>query len=308
MSRISHAKLQQILTQPGYGIAPNSPLIPTMSNLGGSRKTPQWSPGEDLALTQFYKSARPGSPFIIDPLVKSLGRSRAAIHCRANALRLTFKSGTYPRKTPAPKASEARFTDAERKEDQSKRAKEWHRTHRHPMEGQPVPNSTRQLISAANKGRKVTDAEMVKRLTARQQTASIPSHHRMGSWKAGWRVIAGRRIYARSRWEANYARYLQFLKEHGQIQEWEHEPETFWFGGIKRGVCSYLPDFRVTYAGGRIEYHECKGWMDARSKTKLRRMAKYHPEIKLRLITGDWFRSQRLKLRAIIPEWEDGKL
>ena len=58
------------------------------------------------------------------------------------------------------------------------------------------------------------------------------------SWKAGWREIGGQRIYARSRWEANYARYLEWLRANGSIAKWEHEPETFWFEGIKRGTCA----------------------------------------------------------------------
>ena len=91
------------------------------------------------------------------------------------------------------------------------------------------------------------------------------------SCKSGWREIGGIRKYYRSRWEANYARYLEFLKVNGEIEKWEHEPETFWFEGIKRGVMSYLPDFRVTEKNGDIVFHEVKGWMDARSITKIKR-------------------------------------
>ncbi len=133
---------------------------------------------------------------------------------------------------------------------------------------------------------------------------TLATTHPHGSWKQSWREIGSQRIYARSRWEANYARYLQFLLDSGEIAKWEHEPETFWFAGIKRGCMSYLPDFRVTNKDGGIEYHEVKGWMDPRSVTKIKRMAKYHPGVKLRIIDKDWFRQNGKKLAMVIHGWE----
>jgi len=124
------------------------------------------------------------------------------------------------------------------------------------------------------------------------------------SWKSGWREIGGKRNYYRSRWEANYARYLEWLRELGQILEWEHEPETFWFEGVKRGTVSYLPDFRVTETNGKIVYHEVKGWMDPKSKTKLRRMKKYHPDVSLILIDSKAYRKLAKQVDGIIYGWE----
>ena len=79
------------------------------------------------------------------------------------------------------------------------------------------------------------------------------------SWKAGWREIGGIKKYYRSRWEANYARYLEWLKQRGEISDWKHEPETFWFEPIKRGR-SQLPA-RLSCVGKqrRINLHEVKG-------------------------------------------------
>lgn len=124
------------------------------------------------------------------------------------------------------------------------------------------------------------------------------------SWKADWREIGGIRKYYRSRWEANYARYLQWLLENKQIQKWEHEPYTFWFDGIKRGVKSYLPDFRVTENDGSIVFHEVKGWMDDRSKTKIKRMAKYHPNVKLIVIDSKIYKSIEKKAKLLVKDWE----
>jgi hypothetical protein len=100
----------------------------------------------------------------------------------------------------------------------------------------------------------------------------------------GWYVIGKRKIYLRSNWEVNYSRYLEWLRLNKKIIKWEYEPKTFWFKKIKRGVRSYTPDFRITNNNGEIEYHEVKGWMDSRSKTKLKRIKKYYPNIKLILI------------------------
>ncbi len=127
---------------------------------------------------------------------------------------------------------------------------------------------------------------------------------RGATWKAGWREIGGKRKYFRSRWEANYARYLQFLKERGEIADWLHEPETFWFEKIKRGVRSYLPDFRVFENDGSSKLHEVKGWMDARSKTTLRRMAKYHPAETIIVIRERDYNSIARQLGRLIEGWE----
>ncbi len=133
----------------------------------------------------------------------------------------------------------------------------------------------------------------------------------------GWRVIADRKIFFRSRWEYNYACYLQFLKVHGKIIEWAFEEKTFWFEGIKRGTMSYLPDFMVTLLvkeksdlieSSRLaqEIHEVKGYMDARSATKLKRMLKQYPQYKIVLIDENWFRANAKKMKHIIPGWEVG--
>lgn len=90
------------------------------------------------------------------------------------------------------------------------------------------------------------------------------------TWKQEWREIDGRRIFFRSRWEYRYALYLQLLKSRGEIKDWQHEPKTFWFDGIKRGTNNYKPDFLVTHKNDAEEWIEVKGFMDAKSKTKLR--------------------------------------
>ncbi len=131
---------------------------------------------------------------------------------------------------------------------------------------------------------------------------STPKPNNYSRTKKGWANIGGKKFFSRSSWESNYARYLQFQKEQGLILDWEHEPVTFWFKGIKRGVCSFLPDFKVTTKSG-VEYHEVKAWMDARSVTKIKRMAKYHPSIKLIVIDQVRYRSIAKTAASFIPGW-----
>jgi len=121
-----------------------------------------------------------------------------------------------------------------------------------------------------------------------------------------WRTISGKNYYFRSMWEYNYALWLEFQMKGGLIQSWKHEPITFWFEAIKRGVRSYLPDFRVTDTHGVVSYHEVKGYYDAKSITKIKRFRKYYPEETLFLIDKNWFASNSNKLKMIIKEWESG--
>lgn len=111
-----------------------------------------------------------------------------------------------------------------------------------------------------------------------------------------WHEIAGRRIFFRSNWEARVAKYLQLLKEQGAISEWEHEPQTFWFEEIRRGTRSYLPDFKVTRPCGSYYWVEVKGYLDRKSRTKIKRFRKYYPEEQLVLLDEKWFAQNSAKL------------
>jgi hypothetical protein len=125
--------------------------------------------------------------------------------------------------------------------------------------------------------------------------------------KQQWIELGEKRFYARSKWEANYARYLQWQKEQGLIEGWDHEPDEFQFPMYTRGVTNYLPDFRVIrYVKNYelvTEYHEVKGYMDSKSKTKINRFRKHFPEYELKVITSDWFKNNK-PLRKIIPGWD----
>jgi hypothetical protein len=123
------------------------------------------------------------------------------------------------------------------------------------------------------------------------------------TWKQEWAEIGGKRCFFRSRWEYRYALYLELMKQNKYILDWEHEPRVFYFEGIKRGTTNYKPDYKVTFPSGKEEWFEVKGYMDAKSKTKIKRMAKYYPDLVLRVIDKTWFSENSKKLKAIIKNW-----
>ena len=123
-------------------------------------------------------------------------------------------------------------------------------------------------------------------------------------YRQGWRKVGDRDIFFRSRWEANYGFYLEWLKNTGYIESWEHEPKTFWFEGIKRGIVSYLPDFKIIFHDGSHEWHEVKGHMDSRSRTKIKRFKKYFPKEIHKVFGAAWFKKNTSKNAKFVPGWE----
>ena len=113
--------------------------------------------------------------------------------------------------------------------------------------------------------------------------------------KQDWHEVGGRRIYFRSSWELKYAKFLQFLKENNTILDWEHEPQTFWFEEIKRGVRSYMPDFKVLRHDGSHYWVEVKGYMDSKSKTKIKRFKRFYSQEELLVVDSLWFNHHPLR-------------
>ena len=131
---------------------------------------------------------------------------------------------------------------------------------------------------------------------------SLTSSNPYSRTKSGKRKDLNDRFF-RSSWEANYARYLNWLIANGQIARWEYECKTFLFHGVTRGEISYTPDFKVYENDGSYSWHEVKGWMDAKSKSKLKKMSKFYPEEKVVLIDAKVYRSLS-KWKGMIDNWE----
>lgn len=187
----------------------------------------------------------------------------------------------------------------------------WMREKGHPRGalGHKHSPETRKILSEKSQAaadRRTPEQQMamnIKQVKTKMAKGNLYSKHNKCSWKQQWAEFGGKRNYYRSQWELNYARYLEMLKSLGEIKEWEHEPKTFWFEGVKRGTTSYLPDFRVTENDGSVAYHEVKGWMDAKSKTKIKRMAKYHPDVKLIVIDSKAYKRLEKQVKHLVSGW-----
>lgn len=208
------------------------------------------------------------------------------------------------------------FSEEDRREGISRNMKQWHEENPHPkgMLGKTHSDEFRREQSERLKRRWKNPNDKMNS-ESNQLRRSIQQSQRMvqriqenngnnySNARGGKREDLG--FYVRSRWEANYARYLNFLKEQGSIRDWEYEVDTFWFENIKRGTRSYTPDFKVWLDDTRYEYHEVKGYMDQKSKTKLKRMAKYYPAEKIVIIGNEEYQEIKSKLSRLIEHWED---
>lgn len=164
-------------------------------------------------------------------------------------------------------------------------------------------NTSKSLLSMTKERR----AEINERTIRTRNARGTLYVKRTASWKSGWRTIGGKSHFFRSRWEANYARYLESLKRSEKIVDWMHEPETFWFTGATEGPFSYLPDFLVIEHGGGIVYVEVKGWMDDRSIKTIRKMGEYYSRHTLIVIDSKAYRSLEKQCINQIEGWESDR-
>lgn len=271
----------------------------------------QWTTQELAILADAYSPDRPATLINLDGLAKLLGRHKTNVCRKARALGLTNQR--RPMVLPDQLSKRPMFSSKEELSAHlSKVRKEWLQNNPHPRGalGMRHTEEVKERIGKQSSERweamtqEQKDDMVLRSVRAKREQGVVFANPR-GSWKAAWREVGEQRCFFRSRWETNYARYLEWLRAIGQIQSWEHEPHTFWFAGIKRGVVSYLPDFRVTNPSGSVEWHEVKGWMDARSKTTIARMAKYHPNEKLVVIAEKQYKEIKRKVSSLIPGWEE---
>lgn len=225
----------------------------------------KWTTAEENLLRETWMSNLGHANGSLNDLALQIGRNSANLSRKAKALGLP-KSG--PRK-PDP---------AWMKKLQQGLSLYIHR-HGYPHQGKQHSISSRKLMS----------------MKASERIRANRDVHN-GAGKTGKRADLGGR-YFRSRWEANYARFLSFIGI-----KWEYESKTFWFHKIKRGTRSYTPDFFLPKIS---EYHEVKGWMDKKSKTRLNRMKKYYPDVKIVIIGKEFFQeANKKRLCRLIPHWE----
>ena len=130
---------------------------------------------------------------------------------------------------------------------------------------------------------------------------SMRTRNEQAKAKGGTRDDLG--FYVRSKWEANYARYLKFLQAQGEIKSWKYEARTFEFP-VKRGTRFYTPDFEVVKPDDTVEYHEVKGYDYPEGKTARKRLATHFPEIMLVVVGEDFFKDVKRKHLDRLLGWE----
>lgn len=271
-----------------------------------------WTPAEEARLRELYAVEIPN----LQEIAQKLGRPYAGVACKASDLGLTVPGRHRPQSTEVARAAGIkRMQNPELRRRIAETVKRHWQQHGHPrgMLGKhhrpEYCHAIRRRVKAmwANPNH-VVNSEAHRQRISDQAMATRMRLRREGRLRGYSRANGGYRedidLYVRSRWEANYARYLNWLQTQGNIRAWAYEPETFVFEAIKRGTRTYTPDFKVIENDGRVVYHEVKGWMDQKSQTRLKRMAKYYPDIPVVVIDkpiyqaiGQW--------RRLIPGWEE---
>jgi hypothetical protein len=264
------------------------------------KKVDEWTPTEVHQLLSWYsKQDTAKGELDLSELAITLGRLKSNVCRKARELGLTDPT----RKIGAKYREEMKVTRAHQWED---------RPHPRGMLGK---NHKPEACAAMTVGQKSRYAKLTKKAKTELALKSVATRvARYGSGKIGnfenaySRCKRGKRqdigpFFFRSAWEANYARYLNFLIKHGKICKWEYEVDTFVFPEVVKGQRTYLPDFKVWDNHGNVCYHEVKGWMNSASKSKLKKMKKYYPNVALIVVGPKEYKDIGV-YAAMIPNWE----
>lgn len=276
---------------------------------------PMWSKEDISRLISAYTPATINTDIHLDDLALELGRNKTNVCRKARALGLTniARKRVIEIKKKLPKYGPV--GSEELRIAKSEGAKQRLAENGHPRGAlgmKHTQDAKKKMVAAtrrawADPNSKFNSEENRQRKSDMMIRRVVSGQMRGGGYS---RCASGKRAdlggtYFRSRWEANYARFLEWLKKQKQIAKWEYEVHTFEFVKIKRGTRAYTPDFKVTYASGKYEWHEVKGWMDPKSVTRLRRMEKYFPEEKVIVIGSEWFRdAKRQGIPSLLQGWE----
>jgi hypothetical protein len=280
---------------------------------------------KDVDLLRAWYVSREGKALDLGALAAALERSKPNVARKARSLGLTDARRVMVDRDdaglrPCDRKRAPKFTDdGERRAhvSQIRQASLAKNGHPRGMLGKKHTEETKRRVGKAS--RELQAALTPEEKDARRAKATATKLERYGTANPSMhmqdqpysRTKGGKRddlggMYFRSSWEANYCRYLIWLQEQGEILAWEYEPETFRFEGVSRGPYTYLPDFKVTERDGSVAFHEVKGWMDGPSKSRLKRMAKYYPDVNVIVIGEEEYKALS-KWRELIPGWEGTK-
>lgn len=275
----------------------------------------KWTKAQLARLREAYVGATVNEQLPLDELAEEFGRHKTNVCRKARELGLTDQRR---RDVLMKKERLPRFESVEaRRAFQSERQRLFIAQNGHPRGALGLRHSQETKAQIAESNRR-SWADANSRHRSPEATARRKAHALLlieaGVFTGGFKQWAGGKradlgdIYFRSSWEANYARFLNWRKARGEISDWAYEAKTFVFERIKRGTTRYTPDFLVKNLNGSHEWHEVKGWMNDRSRVRLKRMAKYYPEERVVVIDKEWFRqASRSGLTGLIPNWESAR-
>lgn len=278
------------------------------SRFGWLTRDDSWSDEDLKALIDWY--SRPASSgkdtLQLETLANTLGRLKSNVCRKAKSLGLTHGKR---------KVAKQETLDA-----MSTRQKDFIAVNGHPRGASGMKHSedTKQIISKKSKDQWASAKARPLLLEVRRRQTVRTNVERYGTACPSQAANAGQNVYSRckrgvredigifvrSRWEANYARYLNLRKDKGEIASWEYEPMTFRFENVTRGPYTYKPDFKIVTSSGEVEWHEVKGWMDSSSRSKLKRFAKHYPNHKMVVVDAAAYRLISKSFSDAIPHWE----
>ena len=179
--------------------------------------------------------------------------------------------------------------------------------------GKPWSEEVRKKISAARKGKKyeeVMDKETVikfkqrlSELGKRFAGKNNPMYGKSGDknphfgkpaqhGKHSFRRDLGH--YCRSKWEANYARYLLWTGK-----KYNYEPKSFIIILANGEKATYTPDFLV-----ENEWHELKGWESRNEVKKWEFFKQQYPKEKFVFVNRNKYKEIERFHKYIVPNWE----
>ncbi len=124
-----------------------------------------------------------------------------------------------------------------------------------------------------------------------KDVGSRPTSPKAARAKAGIRPDIHPKIYFFSRWEANYARLLNY-----QGIKWIHQPKTFQLKSQR-----YTPDF---YLPKENKFIEIKNFLTDYSIRRDREFRELYPDLKLEMILKDGYMNLQDKFASKIKTWE----
>lgn len=135
--------------------------------------------------------------------------------------------------------------------------------------------------------RETPETRMKKRAAASKRLREGRNHTQFYG-RGGIREDIG--FYVRSRWEANFARYLIHTN-----QQFQYESDSF----VLSDGRTYTPDFKV----GDI-YFEVKGWWTDNAREKFEMFCQQFQHIQMKIVDGTEYNRIESEYSNIIPNWE----